>query len=98
MTNATPSKPGIISRFFTWIKRLFFPIPKPKRDILRFNGPTTSKAIDLGKCLTIDLVRPEKKVYFYFEKEKPDFIEMDNEGAAASAYEAIVSMWAGERA
>lgn len=72
------------------------PIPdepkKPKRDIFRFNGSMT-KAIDLGMVTAIDL--EGKRISFHFQRERPDFIDLDTDEAALSVYEVILRSWAG---
>ena len=65
---------------------------KPKRDIFRFNGSMT-KAIDLGMVTAIDL--EGKRISFHFQRERPDFIDLDTDEAALSVYEVILRSWAG---
>jgi hypothetical protein len=89
---------SLVKKFWTRVKSLVWrkkPISQLKRDIIRFNGPTT-KAIDLGKCISIDLIPHEKKILFHSAKEHPDSIESENEATAASIYDVIVRIWGGD--
>lgn len=66
--------------------------PKAKRDVIRFPGEKPS-AINLEHVTQMGI--EGKKITFQFYSTAM-FIELADEAAAASAFEVILNIWAGE--